>query len=348
MERKLASIRKISSIAPINGADMIELAHIDGWQTIVKKDSYKEGDKIVYCEIDSFLPVREEFEFLRKNCFKSTTHLGDGFRIKTVKLRGTLSQGIIFPLSILPSNYVCLEGDDVTSIIGVQKYEKPIPAQLSGKIKGNFPIFVRKTDQERIQNISNELDHRLEEQFEVTIKLDGSSMTVYHNNGQVGVCSRNLDLKIDDENKDNSFVKTAIETNLITMVQKYFEKYNTNIAIQGELMGPGIQGNREKLKTTEFFLFDVWNIDAQEYEKPDIRNLIVDRLKEWGPNLKTVPFVERTNLTKFKENIVDNILQYADGPSLNSSIIREGVVFRSINHNYSFKAINNRYLLENE
>src|SRR5438309_10635527 len=97
-ERKLATIRRISKIEPIEGADRIVKATIDGWELVTQKDNYRVGDLCVYFEIDSFLPVRPEFEFLRKGCFKSTKNLGDGFRIKTIKLRGQVSQGLSLPL----------------------------------------------------------------------------------------------------------------------------------------------------------------------------------------------------------------------------------------------------------
>jgi RNA ligase (TIGR02306 family) len=102
MERKLATIRKIKDIVPIEGADAIELALVDGWQVVVAKNvGHKVGDKVVYCEIDSFLPIKEEFEFLRKSSYKK---MGDqeGFRLKTIKLKNTLSQGLILPYSIIP------------------------------------------------------------------------------------------------------------------------------------------------------------------------------------------------------------------------------------------------------
>jgi RNA ligase (TIGR02306 family) len=154
MERKLATVRKIKEIKPIEGADLIELAIVDGWQVVVAKNvEHKVGDKIVYCEIDSFLPIREEFEFLRKSSYKK---MGDqeGFRLKTIKLKNTLSQGLILPYSVLPVAQFATandlpEGMDVSEMLGIIKYDPPIPAQLVGKVKGNFPSFLRKTDEER-------------------------------------------------------------------------------------------------------------------------------------------------------------------------------------------------------
>lgn len=148
-ERKLASIRTITDIRPIENADMIELASVGGWNVVVAKNvGHKVGDWVVYCEIDSFLPIREEFEFLRKSSYKK---MGDqeGFRLKTVKLRGQISQGLILPFHILPFGYTFHEGQDVSDILGIIKYEPPIPAELAGKVKGVFPSFIPKTDEER-------------------------------------------------------------------------------------------------------------------------------------------------------------------------------------------------------
>jgi tRNA-binding EMAP/Myf-like protein len=154
MERKLATIRSIGQISPILGADKIELATVDGWNVVVGKDvGHKVGDLVIYCEIDSFLPIREEFEFLRKSSYKKMVGK-EGFRLKTIKLRGQISQGLILPISVLnPPNtniYVTpFEGLDVTEILGIIKYEPPIPANLVGKVKGIFPSFIPKTDEER-------------------------------------------------------------------------------------------------------------------------------------------------------------------------------------------------------
>jgi RNA ligase (TIGR02306 family) len=151
--RKLASIKIIDDIQPIEGADMIELAVVGGWKVVVAKDvGHKVGDHVIYCEIDSFLPIKPEFEFLRKSSYKK---MGDqeGFRLKTIKLRGQVSQGLILPLDVLLSTGVSsddvYEGLDVTEMLGIQKYEPPVPAQLAGKAKGNFPGFIQKTDEER-------------------------------------------------------------------------------------------------------------------------------------------------------------------------------------------------------
>ena len=160
MERKLATVKKITNIRPIEGADMIELATVGGWNVVVGKDvGHKVGDMVVYCEIDSFLPIRDKFEFLRKSSFKKMGEQ-EGFRLKTIKLRGQISQGLILPLleTFGDFSWTAYEGLDVTERLGIIKYEPPIPAELAGQVIGGFPSFIRKTDEERIQNLSAEYD----------------------------------------------------------------------------------------------------------------------------------------------------------------------------------------------
>ena len=183
--RKLATIRRINEIRQIEGADNIELAIVDGWQVVVAKNvEHKVGDFIVYCEIDSFLPIKEEFEFLRKSSYRKSSE-AEGFRLRTAKMRGQISQGLILPISVLGSEISLEEGMDVTELLGIIKYEPPIPAELSGKVKGMFPSFISKTDEIRAQNIPNEYKTYIEsnDNFYITEKLDGSSATFYINNG---------------------------------------------------------------------------------------------------------------------------------------------------------------------
>lgn len=347
--RKLASIKTITNIKPIEGADRIIVADLGGWQCVTQKDNnFKIGDLVCYFEIDSFLPVNPLFEFLRKSCYKNTTNLGEGFRIKTIKLKGQLSQGLILPISEITKHFNLTNnfkiGDDLTNLLNIKKYEKPIPAKLAGKIKGNFPSFLRKTDQERVQNLSNELNEHLDGEFEITIKLEGSSMTAYYKNATFGVCSRNLDLL---EDPNNTFWNVARKLQLAEMLEQYHSKYGIEIAIQGELMGPGVQDNYDKLPDHQFYLFDIWNISAQEYFRPIERNRIVQELREFCPNLLTVPFIENKKLSDFigSESLIQSILKYAEGPSLNTTKTREGIVFKHLAKPFSFKAISNLYLI---
>jgi RNA ligase (TIGR02306 family) len=341
MERKLATIRKITDIRPIEGADKIEIATVGGWNVVVAKDvEHKVGNSVVYCEIDSFLPIKEEFEFLRKSSYKK---MGDqeGFRLKTIRLRGQVSQGLILPISVVPitqfaTGHDLPEGLDVTEMLGIVKYEPPIPAELSGKVKGQFPSFIPKTDEERIQNLTKEYGewkHQSKHQFYVTEKLDGSSATYYIKDGEFGVCSRNLELL---ETEGNTFWKVARELNL----EENMKATGKNISLQGELIGEGIQGNPYKIKGQTVRFFTGFNID--KYERIPFPELVV-MLADMG--LQSVPVLNQEFGFVLPETIED-MLKYAEAKSvLNNKTEREGVVVRSMDGTISFKAISNKFLL---
>jgi RNA ligase (TIGR02306 family) len=332
MERKLASIRKISDIQPIEGADMIELAIVDGWKVVVAKNvNHKVGDLVVYCEIDSFLPIKEEFEFLRKGSYKKMVDGTEGFRLRTIKLRGQVSQGLILPIHTLPLLEMVHEGQDVTEMLGIVKYEPPIPAELAGKVKGLFPSFLRKTDEERIQNLSGEIETWKDKTFYVTEKLDGSSATFYYKDGEFGVCSRNLELL---ETEDNTFWKFARQVDL----ENKMRDFDINISLQGELIGEGIQGNPYKIKGQTVRFFNLFDIDLQEYHNLSMFEGVCNRF-----GVEMVPILNK-HFEMF--DTVEDILEYADGKSvLNPNFDREGVVIRSLDRKISFKAISNKFLL---
>lgn len=341
MERKLASIRKISDLSPIEGADKIELATIDGWKVVVAKDvNHKVGDLIVYCEVDSFLPIEPEFEFLRKSSYKKMSDGNEGFRLKTIKLRGQISQGLILPLKdayvVFKRNTPNIdmdwfEGLDVTEMLNIIKYEPPIPAQLSGMVKGNFPSFLKKTDEERVQNLAKEFPIYQLDKFYVTEKLDGSSVTYYVKDGVFGVCSRNLDL-LEDEN--NSMWKFAIESGL----RDRLVGLGKNLAVQGEIIGEGIQGNPYQRIGQTVRIFNGFDIDKYDY-------LSLSELIELVKTLevKTVPILD---LDFTLPDTIDELLLTAEGKSmLNIKTEREGLVIRSHDRKISFKAISNKFLL---
>lgn len=343
MERKLASCRVISDIQPIEGADKIELVTVDGWKVVVAKDvGHKVGDLVIYCEIDSFLPIREEFEFLRKSSYKK---MGDqeGFRLRTIKLRGQVSQGLILPISVLnpPDTNIYVtpfEGLDVTEMLDIVKYEPPIPAELAGKVKGNFPSFIPKTDEERVQNLASEYvgyKTQSKHKFYVTEKLDGSSATYYINDGVFGVCSRNLELL---ETEGNTFWKVARELDL----ENKMRGVGMNFSLQGELIGEGIQGNPYKIKGQTVKFFTGYNI--LEQKRIPFANFMF-LLQNMG--LDYVPILNQDLLPGFLlPNSVDEMLKYAEGKSaLNPDTEREGVVVRSMDGTISFKAISNKFLL---
>lgn len=397
--RKLASIRRIADIQPIEGADAIVVATVDGWKVVVKKDEFNVGDLAVYLEIDSWVP-HELAPFLSKGQEPREYNGVKGERLRTIKLRGQVSQGLLLPLIPSPhdtlkegsylqvrrnanspfvvnvdnftvAKYVELgdkvnlncnifveEGEDVTEILGIQKWEAPIPAQLQGQAAGMFPTsLIPKTDQERIQNCFGEIQKRakrfatekvwnaetqtLEERpvvvpedfkeptYEVTMKLDGSSCTIFRWEGELRVCSRNLELKINEENKDNTFVAMAL---------KLGDKIKDGLAYQGEIMGPGIQGNREGFTEHKFFVFDIFNIQLHEYLTPEDRDWVTD-----FHGLDHVPILG----TYWKApTSVEEGLALAEGPSINHKI-REGLVWKcNEDPSFSFKTISNQFLLK--
>ena len=332
--RKMATIRKIDSIRDIPGADSIECCALGGWNVVTRKGEYKAGDLAVYCEIDSFIPSAIA-PFLTKPGHYAKTFEGvEGERLRTVKLRGQLSQGLLLPMHVL-TNYGAdlYEGCDVSEALGITKYEAPIPAALAGEVKGMFPSMIPKTDQERIQNLSVELEEWKAENltWEVTEKLDGSSMTVYVIDGEVGVCSRNLDLK---RNPDNSLWRAAIKHKL----EEKLVGYN-NIAIQGELIGNGIQGNMYKMRDQDFYVYDVYDIAAGRYFTPAERMTLVQAL-----DLLHCPVLHRATELLVS---VDSLLKLAEGKTVMGTVgcEREGIVFKCNEKPLSFKAISNTFLL---
>jgi RNA ligase (TIGR02306 family) len=332
--RKLASIRKIEEIKSIVDADKICAYRVDGWWVVDSVAKYKVGDLVVYYEIDSFLPVLPQFEFLRKSSFK---RMGSsvGFRLRTIKLMGQISQGLLTPI---PENINDpKEGDDLSDLLGIVKYEPPIPAQLDGKVKGNFPNFIPKSDEIRVQNFESEFGYLpLGEKVYISEKLEGSSATFFYNNGEFGVCSRNWELS---ETEDNSFWRAA----KILSLREKLTNFGKNIALQGELLSPGVQGNIYNFKDINVFFFTAHDIDNN-------RRLSFDELK-WvlfKLDLNMVPVLE-FNYNLPVENLVENMLRYAEGKSvLNKEVNREGIVVRGMERNFSFKAISNSYLLGNK
>ena len=229
VERQLVTIRTVSELRPIPDADAIETAVVDGWTCVVKKGEFGAGDRGVYFEIDSLLPLADErFSFLKKGAIGQEFH-----KLRTVKLRKQLSQGLLLPTSAFPE--LTTECADMAGTLGIIKWEPTLPVCLAGKVKGVFPSFVRKTDEERIQNMPSVLTDETQSHFEVSIKLDGSSMTVFHRDGEIGVCSRNLQLIESEENTLWQVVKRL-------HMDKVLLKIGRNVAVQGELIGAGDSG----------------------------------------------------------------------------------------------------------
>jgi RNA ligase (TIGR02306 family) len=346
--RKLAKIVRIDELNPIEGADAIECAVVGGWKVVAQKGLYNVGDLAVYFEIDSWIP-HELAPFLSKGKEPREFEGIKGERLKTIKLRGQLSQGLLMPLEEACKNIdsELFEGLDVSFPLNIVKWEKPVNAQLAGVCRGNFPSLIPKTDQERAQNLKKEIVAANEAgtQFEITEKLEGSSMTVYRMvvDGEMtfGVCSRNMDLK---ETQGNSFWVVARQDDIeakMTAVDEFW-----SFAIQGELVGPNIQGNIYKLSKPEFRVFDVYDIQAGEYLPPDARRELIDRM-----GLKHVPVLAYTASMYDTLGISDmnQLLAFADGKSMLGAAgvepLREGLVFKERNGGFTFKVISNQYLL---
>lgn len=354
--RKLASIRRIDDIQPIPGADAIDVATIGGWNVVVKKGEFAVGELVVYFEIDSWIP-HEIAPFLSKGQEPRTYEGVKGERLKTVKLRGQVSQGLILPLpgSLLISdcgNFVLNEDTmdifgvdhDFTDFLNVKKYEKPVSVSLAGFARGNFPTFIPKTDQERIQNLKRDLGDWVAAKlyWEVTEKLDGTSVTIYKNSAladegkePLGVCSRNLDLK-DTEGNVYWNVAKAFDVHAILL------RDGRNLAIQGEIIGLGIQGNQYKLDRQVFYVFDIYDIDARRYFTPVERREFCLRHGLNHVPVHSLSFV-------ITEHNIPKLLDMAEGWSYLNDSQREGLVFKcNIDPSISFKAISNKWLLKNE
>lgn len=348
--RKLASIQRISEIKPIEGADLIVAARINGWWAVVKKGEFNIDQLVVYIECDAWVPTQLA-PFLSKGK-EPREYLGiKGERLRTIRLKKQLSQGLILPISVIGTwmleqlfpNTRTMEGDsfegnDVTDALGIIKWEPPVNPQLAGKTRGNFPSWLRKTDQERIQNCYRDVD--LDFTWEISEKMEGSSMTVGVREGEPHVCSRNIDLKIDDV--DNAFVKMADSCNVIPALVALSEQ-GRDYALQGELCGPGIQGNIYNFPQNRWFIFDVYDVRNGQYVTAAERHQIVDELVGLGAVLEHSPVISTQKLTGMS---IDDILAYADGKSVFGNTLREGVVFKHVdNGENSWKAVSNQYLL---
>jgi len=358
--RKLASIQTIVALDSIVGADSIEKATVLGWELVVKKGEFAVGDKVVYCEVDSILPEKPEFEFLRER----------RYRIRTIKLRGQISQGIAFPLSVLPKGKYA-EGDDVTEVLGVKKHdpqavlEQKEADRLAGISKNRldkffkryawyrrllfkptkrpFPAFIKKTDEDRIQLFTRICENEKDTQFIVTEKVDGQSGTFFVVKNRkykpwkfwqqkyvFGVCSRNFQLLKDD---GQSYWNVAKKYNLKEYMIKYAQQTNANtVVIQGEIIGPKIQGNKYGVTENKLYLFN-HIIDGQ----------LAPAVSRWG--IECVPFL---NIRFYLPPTIPECVAYAIGKSLLADVPREGVVVRNYNKGLSLKIINPDFLLKYE
>lgn len=334
---KLASIEIIKNIRKHNNADSLEIAEVLGWQTVVKKGIHKEGDKVVFITIDTIVPRCEWSEFLvdQKNPDKP-------IRLKNIKLRGEYSSGLVIPLNEFPLQFTetAVVGEDLTTLLGIQKYIKEIPANLSGETLGDFPTHLAsKTDEDNGLNDLELVDKVLTHESHITItqKLDGSSITLIVENGEIAqVCTRNLSKK---ETENNTFWKAARKLNI--------PKSWTGI-IQGELCGNGIQRNQLKLEDVKIFVFQISeNKKYMTYE--EMKNFCENSL-----HCDVVPLISKLEVgatVKLWINPLQKLQELADKQKYPSGLEGEGIVVRPSSYPRSyasrrplgFKLINRNY-----
>lgn len=329
MERKLATIQTITDLKPIPGADAIEVAQVLGWKCVVKRNEFKVGDKCAYFEIDSLLPVADWTDFLRKGEQKP-------FRLRSITLRKQLSQGLALPLNKLPlAQQDWSIGQEVTSELGVTKYEPVIPPELAGVCKGNFPSFIPKTDELRLQSFPDLVAEVRGKRMRGTLKMDGTSLTTFARGDQFGVCSRNMELV---ESETNAYWRIVHELGLNQRMPRGY-------ALQGELAGPSIQGNRIGLTKPTLFAFSLLDLATGKFLNHSELILFCNPL-----GIDVVPLVF--------DGIIDptwgvqEFLDFADKQVYQNGLPAEGVVWRPYEEKYSdvlngrlsFKTISNRFI----
>ena len=353
--RKLASIQIIVALDPIPNADRIEVATVLGWHVVVKKGEFQVGDQCVYFEVDSILPRASWSEFL-----VDENRPDKPIRLKTIRLRGQVSQGLAVPLSILweysakAKGY--WEGEDVTELIGVIKYEPAISAQLAGICRRTFPGFLVKTDSHRVQAHPRVIDEIQGRDCYITLKVDGTSSTFYNrveDRGSVdppiqgddfGVCSRNMDLKPSDT---NTYWKMAAQYDLAKKLA------GTNLALQGETFGPGIQGNRLGTDKVGTEFFDVFDIKEHRYYNLNEMILFFE--------MNGLEMVRMVYQGSFIWKTVDELVEFASKQNYPNHTNKhdspaEGIVIRpmveaiseTLQGRMAFKVISPRFLLKYE
>lgn len=362
--RKLATIQKIIDIQPIPDADAIEVATVKGWKVVVRKGDFQVGETVIYFEIDSLIPKTSVTEFLMKKPDDTEA------RLRTVKLRGQISQGLVISLG---GGYTMnkelngenaepfgeTEGTDLSDILHIEKYEPPVKYGNEGE-SIYWPFSIPKTDEERIQNIPEIIDEIIEsgEHLCVSVKLDGTSTTIINQPDGVQVAGRNnMFLKTDEIAYNNKYWSTVKKYNLPEILEKYHEEHpDQYLAVQGELVGPGIQNNRMNLSELKLYIFNLFiSYDECGSWQKQGYNKLINFCDE--NNLDHVPYIY-SDLDLSLNNLtdVDSLLKFAEGtyrndaegyfPDAREDQQREGLVFRTLDHSKSFKVINNLYLLK--
>lgn len=325
--RKLASIQRVLKVQHHPNADRLDVISVLGWNLVAKREQFAVGELCCYIEIDSVLPEKAEFEFLRPR----------SFRVKTVKLRGTLSQGLAFSLhEVLPAaSYK--EGDDVTELLGIRKFIHPLELTTGGDVIGPFPHFIAKTDETRIQSAPTVLLRHRGKLFELTEKMEGCSATYAVHNNAFYVCGRTQQLA---DRPGSLYWHVAHKLD----IEKKLRAVGGDVAIQGEIIGPKVQGNWYGLYELDLRVFNYFDIAAHKFAAAnEVAGLTA------GLGLTAVPHLGTIVL----DHSVDQLVQLATRKStVNPARWLEGIVMRpSVEERdielgrLSFKIINPEYLL---
>jgi RNA ligase (TIGR02306 family) len=330
--RALVTVQKVKEITTIPDSDFLELAHVMGWQCVVKKGDFKAGDMGVYYEVDSFLPFDDRYEFLRASSYRDNVDNGKGFRIRTLKMRGQLSQGLFLPLEKFPELEGLSEGADVTEKLNVKKWYIPETANAGGTIIGERPYGIPASDEIRIQSALELLEELKGKPYYITTKMDGTSGIVYYIDGKIGCCSRNKEIK----DEESSLYWTPVYK---YGLKEKLAKFGKNIVITGEICGPGIQKNKLRLTGIDWYVFDVKDWDAGKYFPYDEAVKLCADL-----GLLTVPLEEKGEQFDYS---LETLLEKARG-KYPSGLDKEGIVVRStlFPKAVSFKVLNNDALLK--
>lgn len=337
--RKLASVVVVNAIEPIAGADAIELARIAGWQCVIKKGELRAGERAVYLEIDSVPPDDERFRWLwtKKGATPIEGTRPASFRIRTLRLRGALSQGLLLPLASAGVPAEASVGDDVTALLGVTKYEPPAPSGM-GDYRGPFPAVVSKTDEMRVQSFPALLDEMRGRPFVATVKVDGTSATfLVDADGSFHACGRNQSIA----EGENLYWYVARKHELPRILDS-----SPHLVVQGEVAGPGIQKNPLTLKDKQLFVFSIFDTKAARY-------LTDAELRTFCATHALTPVPKAFEGDAFDET-VESLLAKAEGNYEGTKSEREGIVIRprdgdlpsvTLGGRLSFKAISNKFLL---
>jgi len=341
MERKLASVQRVIAIHPIEGADAIEAVQINGWQCVTKKGEFSVGALGVYLEIDAIPPDLPPYQFLwtPKKAPLGSVPRPSKARIKTMRLRGCLSQGLFMPLAVAGVPADALEGADVSELLGVGKYEAPLPSGM-GEARAAFPRLVPKTDEIRVQSLPAVLLELAGQAYVITQKYDGTSSTflIDPDDGTFHACGRNWSILPGENCYWSVAARYDIEARLRALEGRY--------ALQGEVCGPGIQKNPLGLAQVSLFLFNIYDLVAHRHvDDAELRRIA----NEIG-----VPVVAVIEEGERFAHDQASLLALAEGKYPGTTNEREGIVIRPREDRYSpalggrlsFKAISNRYLLD--